>query len=120
MSRFEVFHADFVLLALEVYVTVRSLLGFLLVLKEGIVQHLVVYLNLAHLRLHSLSHLLLQCFSLVCLSSLLPQLTDARLFNEIRQLEWYLVYTALILQISALLGPMARDRHRISHLFAVK
>ena len=120
MSRLEVFHTYFVLLTFIVYVAMSRRFWLLLVLKERVMEHLVINVDFTHFGLHSLSHFLLQCFGLVCLRCLLPQLTDARLFNEIRQLEWYLVNTALILQISALLGPMARDRHRISHLFAVK
>ena len=120
MSWLEIFHAYFVLLTLIVYVAMSRRFRLLLILKECVMEHLVINVDFAHFGLHSLSHFLFQCFGLVCLSRLLPQLTDTRLFNEIGQLEGYLVYTALILQISALLGPVAGNRHRISHLFAVK
>ena len=118
VARLEVFHTDFVLLALEVYVTMRSLLGFLLVLEESIVQDLVVNLDLAHLRLHAFSHLLLQCLGIVCLARLLPKLADARLLNEVWQLEGYLVDATLVLQIAALLRPVSWDRHRVPDLLA--
>lgn len=120
MTRLEVFHSDLVLLAFEVYVTMRSLLGLLLVLEEGVVQDLVVNLNLAHLRLHALPHLLLERLGIVCLASLLTKSTDSCLLDEVRQLEGYLVYATLVLQVAALLRPVPRNWHRIPYLLALE
>ena len=118
MTRFEVFHSDLVLFALVVDVTMCSLLGFLLVLEEGIVQHLVINVDLAHLWLHSLPHLLLERLCIVRLACLLAELADSGLLDEVRQLEWYLVDAALVLEIAALLCPVSGDRHGIPDLLA--
>ena len=120
MSRFKVFHAYFVLLALVIHVSMSGLLRLLLVLKESIVQHLVIDLNFAHLRLHTLPHFLLQRLGIVCLASLLTKLADSGLLNEVWQLEGYFVDTALVLEIATLLRPVSGNRHGIPDLLAFK
>ena len=119
MTRFEVLHPNLVLFALVVDVAMRSRLRFLLILEEGIVQDLIVNINLAHLRLHSLPHLLLQRLGFVGLCRLLTQLADASLLNEVWKLEGDLVDASLVLQVATLLGPMPRYRHRVPDLLAL-
>ena len=72
MSRLEILHSNLILFAFVVYIAVSSRLWLLLVLKEGIMKDLIVNVNLAHLWLHALSHLLLECLSFVGLGCLLP------------------------------------------------
>ena len=83
----------------------------LLVFKEGIVKHLIINVDLAHLRLHTLPHLLLECLSFVSFGCFLPKLADACLLYEVRQLEGNLMNASLVLEIAAFLGPMSRYRH---------
>ena len=111
MSRFEILHSNLILLAFVVDVAMSSCLRLLLVLKEGIVKHLIVNVDFAHLRLHALSHLLLECLSFVSLGCLLPQLADPGLLYEVWQLERNLMNTSLVLEIAAFLSPMPWYRH---------
>lgn len=105
-------HADLVLLALVVEVTQDGEFGFGLVLEEGIMKHLIVNLYLAHLRGHTLTHLLLE--RLASIISLLSEFANTSLLDIIWQFEGDLVNTALILKISSLLAPVARYGNRVS------
>jgi len=108
-------HADLVLLPLKVQVTVMSQLGLLLILKEGIMQNLIINVDLTHLRLHSLSHLLLK--SLVFVVGLLSDLGDTCLFDKVRELKGRFMHTSLILEVSSLLAPMSGHGYGIpNHL----
>ena len=60
MTRFEVFHSNLVLFTFIVDIAMGRRLGLLLILKESIMEHLIVNVDLAHLRLHAFSHLLLK------------------------------------------------------------
>ena len=111
MSRLEILHSNLILFAFIVYITMGSSLRLLLVLKEGIMKHLIVNVDFAHLRLHALSHLLLECLSFVSLGCLLPQLANPCLLYEVWQLEWNLMNASLVLEIAAFLGPVSRYRH---------
>lgn len=84
-------------------------LGLLLVFEEGVMKDLVVNVDLSHLRLHPLPHLLLQ--TLVLVSSLLSHLGDPCLLNEVWQLEGCLMDAPLVLKVPPLLAPMPRHRH---------
>ena len=97
MTRFEVFHPDFVLFAFVVDVTVSCCFWLLLILEESIMQDLVIDIDFTHLRLHSFSHLLLKCLGFVSLRRFLSQLADACLLDEIGKLKWNLVDASLVL-----------------------
>lgn len=120
MPRLEVLHPDLVLFALVVDVAVGRRLRLLLVLKERIVEYLVIDVDFSHLWLHALAHLLLERLGLISLGGLLPQLADPGLLNEVRQLEGNLVDAALVLQITTLLRPVPRHRDRVPDLFALE
>jgi hypothetical protein len=80
-----------------------------LILEKCIMKYLIVDVDLAHLWLHPLTHLLLQCLILVI--SLFSNLHDTRLFNEIRELKWSLVHASLVLKVPSLLAPVSGDWH---------
>ena len=65
MTRFEVFHSNLVLFTLIVDIAMRRGLGLLLILKESVMEHLIVNVDLAHLWLHAFSHLLLKCLGFI-------------------------------------------------------
>ena len=70
---------------------------------------MIINLYLAHLWLHSLSHLLLECLSIVGLTGLLTEFADSGLFDEVWQLEGDLVDATLVLEVAALLSPVSGD-----------
>jgi hypothetical protein len=113
-------HSNFILLAFIVEVSMASLRGFLLVLEEGIMQNLIVYINFAHFRLQSLPHFLFESFGLICMVALFSQLSDACLLYEFWQFERYLVDSTLVLQVATLLCPVSWNRYRITHLLTFK
>ena len=82
-------------------------------LEERVVQHSVVDVDFAHLRLHALLHPLPQ--ALVRVVRALAHLCDAGRLDKVRQLEWRLVEAALVLQELALLAPVLGHRHRVAH-----
>ena len=83
-------------------------------------QHLVIDINLAHFRLHALSHFLFESLLSVFSGRFLPELANASLLNKIWKLERNLVDASLVLQITAFLGPMAWHWNRIPYLLALK
>ena len=95
-------------------------LGLLLILKESVMEHLIVNVDLAHLWLHAFSHLLLKCLGFIGLRCFLSQLANSCLLDEVRKLEWDLVNASLVLEIATLLGPMAGNWNGVADLLAFK
>jgi hypothetical protein len=95
----------------------RSKLRFLLILKESIMQNLIININFTHFGLHSFPHLLFECFILII--CLISNFCNTSLFNEIRKFKWCFVNTSFILKISSLLAPVSRNRHGITNHFHV-
>ena len=118
MPRLEILHSNLILFALVVHITVGCCLRLLLVLKEGVVEHLIVNVDFAHFRLHAFSHFLLECFGLVGFGRLLPQFAYACLLYEVGQFERNFVDAPLVLKITSFLGPVPRYGHRVTYLFA--
>lgn len=81
-----------------------------LVLEEGVVELLVVNVNLAHLGLDPLACLLLERRALLLLFDRVALCRDPRVGNEGGQLERRLLDASLALEVVALLGPVLRDR----------
>ena len=111
MAWLKILHSDLVLFTFVVYITVLGHLWLALIFEESIVQYLIVNVDFAHLWLHTLAHFLLQSLRFISFSRLLPQLRNASLLDEVRQLEWNFVDASLVLQVAAFLSPVARDRH---------
>jgi hypothetical protein len=120
MAWFKVFHADLILLALKVDITVSCVLWLFSVLEESVVKHLVIDVDFTHFWLHTLSHLLFKRLLSISISCLLPQATDSSLLNKLWQLEGDLMDTPLVLEIASLLSPVTRHWHRVPHLLAGK
>mmetsp|Transcript_12843 Transcript_12843/g.38241 ORF Transcript_12843/g.38241 Transcript_12843/m.38241 type:complete len:312 (+) Transcript_12843:803-1738(+) len=101
------------LLALVVQLAVARHGGLRLPLEEGVVQHLVVDVHAAHLGRDAVPlqrrHLLLR----VGLLDRAPDLLDARLRDELRQLPGLLLHAPLALEVAALVAPVARHGHGV-------
>lgn len=110
-SRSKIVFYDLVFFAFVVHVSKAAKFAFLLVFEKGIVKGLVININFAHFWLHTLTHLLLQCFRSVHRGCLVPQFCDPGLFNERGQSEWDFVNASFILQISPFLRPVSRHWH---------
>ena len=111
MAWLEILHPNLIFFTLKIYIAMGCLLGLFLIFEESIVKHLVIDVDLAHLRLHTLPHFLLQSLCVIGCACLLSQLANARLLDKVWQFKWYLMYAPLILEIPPLLGPMPRHRH---------
>ena len=89
----------------------------LLILKECIMQNIIINVNFAHFWLNSFSHSLLQALALIiCLCS---YLIDACILNKIRKFKWSFMNTSLVLKITTLLGPMLWNWYGISCLLKI-
>eukprot|EP00968_Pinguiococcus_pyrenoidosus_P014358 scaffold1307_cov200-Pinguiococcus_pyrenoidosus.AAC.47 len=105
------------LLSREVQLSRQAHRRLCLILEEGVPEHLVVDVQLAHLGPRPSPRLLL--------GRVLPgetgvaHLSDARLRQELRQLPLRLFVPALPLQVLPLLGPVPRDRHGVPQRFQV-
>lgn len=104
----EVLRTHLLFLPLEVYFAMLCKQRLRLVFEEGVVQDLVVDIQLALLRIHALSQLLTNHFASVTVNKGIPKLCDTCLLDVIWQLEGILQYTSLILQVFPLLGPVSR------------
>lgn len=68
-------------------------------LEECVVQLLIINIDLAQFRPSSFPHLSFECLCLFLILKRCPHLHDARLFDELGQVEWRFFYTALSLEI---------------------
>mmetsp|Transcript_27332 Transcript_27332/g.73910 ORF Transcript_27332/g.73910 Transcript_27332/m.73910 type:complete len:436 (-) Transcript_27332:858-2165(-) len=109
-----ILHARLKLLALVVHLPDLRQLGLGLVLKEGVMQHLVVNVHLAHLGLHPCALFGLQRLGALLLRVPLTHLPNACSLYEVWQLEGRLLDTPLALQVLAFLGPVTRHRCCVS------
>lgn len=103
--------AHLVLLALVVQVPVTRQLGLGLVLEEGVVQHLVVDVYLAHLGADALARLGLALLGGLLLHHRVADLRDARLRDELGQLEGRLLHAHLACQVLTDVAPVSGHGH---------
>mmetsp|Transcript_7489 Transcript_7489/g.19479 ORF Transcript_7489/g.19479 Transcript_7489/m.19479 type:complete len:515 (+) Transcript_7489:672-2216(+) len=105
------------LLALIVDVAVAREVRLRLELEKGVVQHLIVDVNLAHLGLHALLLLALELLRVLLLHDRRADPLDARRGNELGQLEGRLLDTALAHQKLPLLAPVLWHGDRVAVRF---
>ena len=96
-----------ILLSLVVNISKDGQVALGLVLEEGVVQHRVLDINLAQLRVHPFLHLLPHHLRAVPLAEWVSQLADASCFDEFRQFEHWFEDASFGLQEFRLLVPMS-------------
>lgn len=101
-------------LAFVVDVAEAREVGLGLVAEEGVVEFLVVNVELAHLRLHALALFLFEGLLLLLLEDRVAHLGDARVGDELGELEWGLLDTALAGEILALEGPVTGNGYDVA------
>lgn len=84
---FELLGLGLILLPLVVNISKDSQFTFGLILKEGIMQHGVLNIDLPQFRIHSFFHLLSHHLGTITLAKWISQFADACSFNELWQLE---------------------------------
>mmetsp|Transcript_136776 Transcript_136776/g.381242 ORF Transcript_136776/g.381242 Transcript_136776/m.381242 type:complete len:233 (+) Transcript_136776:1318-2016(+) len=107
-------HLGLVLLAFMVQVVVLGEFWLVGKLEEGIVENLVIDIELSHLRMYPVSALLLQRLGFLLLHDGLTDLRNASGLDEVGKLEGRLLHTALAGHVLALAAPVPGHVHGVA------